>query len=749
MDLHISVQMAMSAVEVKKAQSSLTCPVCYQLFKNPKYLPCYHFYCEKCLEKMQVQSKITCPECRKEVKVPVGGVKELHNNFYINHLVDDLILNNKIDGKQEIKCEECDEEEPVVSFCPECNSFLCHTCNNYHLRNRRYRGHAVVPLNEPRSNKETHIQVQVKTLQCKEHDEELKYYCETCNELVCVYCTVKKHNGHQHDSMKQMATKHRNALKKITNPIEGMIKNLSKANDNIENMMKKTRRQGEEVEKRIDQYYNEQLSQKLMRQKDEVKQKAHDAILQKEKAMQMQLEDVALMQAELRDMKELTDALEQSTDLEALLTKQEITDRVKQFTNAYKKAIIKIQVVESAAIDFLPTEEPVPVFGHLFANVSANTSEVIDLAQCAVVGEKVEFTIITKDSNGGIYSGGGSLISICMQLKSFTGDTTTGEVRDNKNSSYTVSFIAERIGEAKLSIYINGEQIKGSPYNIVVKGRNYQTINKPTNTVNNNGTMGKPCGIAFSRNGLWAVADFTKHCVYIFDDQDQLIRTFGCKGSENGQFSGPRGVAFDQKHHLYVADYGNHRVQKFDTDGNYLMQFGCKGTDDGQLNGPYGVAVHKNNVYITDYYNKRISMFQTNGEYCISFGADYLGGPSDIAAISANDLLLVADFSNSCIYTFTMNGHYVGKFCISKADSGRLTSPYGLATDLNGFIIITDTLDHCVLIFNQDRNTIHSFGTCGSADDQFNNPYGIAFSPNGSIYVTDRDNKRIQIFSDY
>ena len=85
----------MSAVEVKKAQNNLTCPVCYQLFKNPKYLPCYHSYCEGCLEKMQVQSKILCPECRKEAEVPAGGVKELATNFFINRLVDDLILKKK------------------------------------------------------------------------------------------------------------------------------------------------------------------------------------------------------------------------------------------------------------------------------------------------------------------------------------------------------------------------------------------------------------------------------------------------------------------------------------------------------------------------------------------------------------------------------------------------------------------------------------------------------------------------------
>ena len=57
---------------------------------------------------------------------------------------------------------------------------------------------------------------------------------------------------------------------------------------------------------------------------------------------------------------------------------------------------------------------------------------------------------------------------MCVQLKSFTGDVTAGEVRDNNDGSYMASFVAEQVGEAKLSVAINGEQIKGSPYIIVV-----------------------------------------------------------------------------------------------------------------------------------------------------------------------------------------------------------------------------------------------------------------------------------------
>ena len=732
----------MSAAEVKKAQNNLTCPVCYQLFKNPKYLPCYHSYCEGCLEKMQVQSKIICPECRKEAKVPAGGVKELPNNFFINRLVDDLILKKKVDGEQEVKCDECNEDDPVVSFCPECNSFLCLTCNDYHKRSKKYYSHGVVPLTELKSNKDAPIQAKLKIPLCKEHDEQLKYYCETCDELVCMYCTVKKHNGHHHDSVKQMATKHRNQLKKVTDPVEGMIKNLSEAHDNIEKMMKKTRSRGEDVDKKIDQYYDK-LLQKLMKQKDEVKQQARDAVSQKEKAMITQLEEVASMQAKLMSMKELTDALEQSSDQEALSAKREVTDRVQQLTNAYKK--VNIQPVESAAMDFVPTKEPFPVFGHLFAYVNPHTSEVINLPQCTLVGKKVEFTIFSKDSNGDCYVKEDSQVS--MQLKSFTGDVTAGEVRDNNDGSYMASFVAEQVGEAKLLVSINGEQIKGSPYSIVV-GRNYQAIDKPNKIINNNGSMGQPWGVAFGRNGLWAVADQSNNCVYIFDDKDQLVRKFGSNGRNNGQFSNPRGVAFDSHNHLYVVDYGNQRVQKFDTNGNYLLQFGIKGASDGQLYNPYGVTVHYDKVYIADNCNKRISVFQINGKFCISFGSDQLGGPIDVT-VNANNHLLVADYRNSCIYTYTLDGHYVGKFGTPGSGRGQLNGPFSLTTDLNGFIIVADTCNHRVSIFDNNGSCIHCFGSNGSANGQFDRHRGIAVSPNGSIYISDTDNKRIQIFSNY
>jgi len=46
-------------------------------------------------------------------------------------------------------------------------------------------------------------------------------------------------------------------------------------------------------------------------------------------------------------------------------------------TNKYKE--VNLKPVKSAAMDFVPTKEPFPLFGHLFAYANPHTSEVINL----------------------------------------------------------------------------------------------------------------------------------------------------------------------------------------------------------------------------------------------------------------------------------------------------------------------------------------------------------------------------------
>ena len=499
-------------------------------------------------------------------------------------------------------------------------------------------------------------------------------------------------------------------------------------------MRKKIRQQGDEVNKKIDRHYNGVI-QKLMEQKEQLKQQVHDTVSQKVKAVTTQLEEVEYAQAEVLSKKELNDTVEKSSDQEILSVKKQMIDRIQKITDKCRK--VNLPPVQQATMEFVPTKEAFPQCGLLCSVDPCNYQ--VSIPNYIIKGKKTEFTIITKLNDSNRCSRGGSQMSVQLG-----GVNDTTQVRDNNDGSYMASFIPQQVGEVKLSVFVNGEQINGSPYSVMV--RDYSSANKPSKIVNNGGNMGQPWGIAFGKNGMWAVADYSNHCVYIFDGEDQLVRKFGSNGSGSGQFNYPEGVAFDNDNHLYVADCVNNRVQKFTINGVYLLQFGSEGSGNKKLKQPKGLTVRNSKVNISDCRNKCISVFQTDSVFLHTIGSGQLGSPHDVA-VNGNNQLLVVDYCHNCIYTFTLDGDYVGKFSTRGSGTGQLSSPYSVAVDLYGFILVANTGNHRVSIFDKDGNYINCFGSEGSAIGQFQHPYGIAVHANGNIYVSDHGNKRIQIFS--
>ena len=250
---------------------------------------------------------------------------------------------------------------------------------------------------------------------------------------------------------------------------------------------------------------------------------------------------------------------------------------------------------------------------------------------------------------------------------------------------------------------------------------------------------------------MWAVSDHSNNCVYIFNNLDQLVRTFGSEGNGNGEFDSPAGVAFDADNHLYVVCRYNHRVQKFTTNGEYLCQFGNEGNANGELDCPLGITVHNKRVYVADQVNSRVSVFHCNGKFSHIIGSNQLSIFTFDVAINDRNQLFVADRGNHCIFIFTLDGDCVGKIGTEGSDEGQLNCPSGIVVDKDGYIFVTEAGNYRVSVFYKDRTFVCCFGSEGSAEGQFNTyeSLGIAVSPDGSVYVSDYSNKRIQIYSDY
>ena len=722
-------KVSVSSFLISKEHSHMICPSCKQLFRNPKYLRCHHSYCEECLEKIQVQSTLICTECRQETIVTAGGVKDLPNNYFMNNLVNKLIFDHKLENETELRCEECDEDDSAVVFCIDCKLFLCFFCKEAHKYNKSCSSHNLISLTELRSKKDL-IQSKSKFPTCQEHDLELEYYCETCEKLVCVQCKGE-HVHHKCDVVKKFVDKCRTELQEATASLETMIEGLSKLHNSIKNVKKAIVQQHDEISKEIDLYYDEVI-ENLLKQKQQVKQQVHDTVLQKEKALTNQLEDAISLQENIINVKSIKDMAR--SDQEVISTKYELDYSLVRFTKMYEK--LGKRPIESVNTEVTPTNEPLPQIVKHFATIDSLSFKVKDFSNSVQCGKTVTLELNAKDIKGNYFPKGGCKVT--TELESGTGEMIATKIIDHDNGTYTICFVAQQVGEIKLSVFVNRQEIKESPFMIMVM----ENIVPKKIITNCDFSFDQLWGIACSNNGTWAASDLINNCVHVFDSQDNLIMKIGSEGSKNGQFRYPIGVAFDDNNKLYVVDSHNHRVQKFDTHGNYLLQFGVKGTGTGQLNYPIAITAHLDKVYVADRLNNRVSVFQNNGKFHSIIGQRKLSQYFDLT-INIDDEILVADWGHHWIYTFTLDGHYINSITLHKGiDRLGLSSSCSITTDSNRFILITDTSmhKHCIFIFDKIGNCKNCF------ESQFKLPCGISVGQNGNIYVSDTGNKRVLIF---
>ena len=118
--------------------------------------------------------------------------------------------------------------------------------------------------------------------------------------------------------------------------------------------------------------------------------------------------------------------------------------------------------------------------------------------------------------------------------------------------------------------------------------------------------------------------------------------------------------------------------------------------------------------------------------------------PVSVCITSDGRFIVVAEFGNSRIQVFTMDGEPVFKF----GDSGpeRLNNPSRCVCYEEKFIV-TDLKNNCVKVFDGKGRFLYKFGEKGNGDGQLNSPYGFCVDKYGNLLVCDVTNRRIQQFS--
>ena len=74
-------------------EREISCPLCHNIFQEPKKLPCDHVFCKACLEMLAAKrsatpAEISCPDCQSVAHLPNGVVEGLPTAFHVNRVFD-------------------------------------------------------------------------------------------------------------------------------------------------------------------------------------------------------------------------------------------------------------------------------------------------------------------------------------------------------------------------------------------------------------------------------------------------------------------------------------------------------------------------------------------------------------------------------------------------------------------------------------------------------------------------------------
>ena len=638
------------------------------------------------------------------------------------------------------RCRSADSVSTV--YCVDCGTFMCKSCILGHEVSAPFEDHTVKTLKEISSLSSQDCQeIFSKTASsntCPQHrGKVLEYSCEQCDLLMCQACAVDRKSSHApvflSDEVADLLTQsikmaHQTAVcfDKKCEKIEKNFQNQMRTVDNMKeaalidiNTAFQTIQ--EAVEKR-----KEELRRQVIATAEEKKRTIRSKLVvaEREKEISANAESslkLLLSSGSSHDVLACKDLVQ--THQSAVTSKwcqEELGSTVSSmltFDPRDRDAVVKVLEVFGVVVDgacpVKCTVEPKPE--HLQSNGS----------------DPVTLKLTTFDSKGVACKRGGDKVEGFVVSKSpIVGPAIKARVVDDNSGRYTLSFPSTYCGECELSIRVNGNEIRGSPFALRLS-RNVKDIQVPKGRLQFSHQPRGVYGVATSQNGTIFISDYSKQEINVFSKERKHMRVFGQKGNGEGQLNTPYGLAVDSGGLVYVANYYNSRVEVLKEDGTFVRQIGA-----GQLKYPKNVTVYNQQVYVADTYNHRISSYTMQGQLVRHIG-ERGSGPGQFkwpgsVAFSPDGDMYISDTYNNRIQVLDLNGQFKEEFCKSE-----LKNPRDLVITADGDVFIADKSN----IFRSSGSAHHLVHTF-----EVKSPRGLGIINNGDILVTDDSNKQVVIF---
>ena len=449
---------------LEELEKEITCAVCHGFYQKAKLLPCNHYYCSTCIEKMAARSgggPFDRPECRKETSLPAGGVAGLQPAFFVERIKDLHGKMARTEGKVDALCEQCAGEKSVA-FCRQCAEFICGDCVAIHKKIRVFAGHVVASLEDLKKGGVKNIPLkEAPAAACADHGEPMILFCFDCERLICRDCIVIEHKEHKFEFVKKCAPEGRRRLRESLSPLQEVRADMAGAEKRVVSEEAKVERQREEVCGAIQQSF-EQLKAVLERRKAELVGKVCSLAQEKKNALAAQKTVLQVAQKEIQLLTELVERnVESTSDQDLMSIRRQLQSKMEEEEKHNRQ--LSLEPTATADIScHLPSPDDIPKrLGSVFDKNTPHAS--LDPVTSYELGSPVHVTLCAPRVSLGDISAGLKCVA------DPSSSSLEGEVVENGVGVFSISVTPGVRGRHDLTVKVRGEEIEGSPFQVFVK----------------------------------------------------------------------------------------------------------------------------------------------------------------------------------------------------------------------------------------------------------------------------------------
>ncbi|XP_063402055.1 E3 ubiquitin-protein ligase TRIM45-like [Mytilus trossulus] len=341
----------------------LTCTICLETFKVPKYLPCLHTFCETCIHtyilstvKEDKLETFKCPICRRQVRIEEcqekadEWAKQLPGNHFVVSLIDQREL--KQAAKECNACERKNKSIKAVSWCTICEEAYCDTCEESHKSFKMSIDHKVIQIKDVIKDSSLSLSSLVA---CNEHPKKtIEVYCKDHSKPCCTLCATVHHR-----KCEQVVTIDK-ALYRIkeSEKVKELVKRLHESNKNLEDVLQKRKQNIKTFETDIGTVLSkiETLRDNLIRHAKSLEENLRDELMNSKKQVTINMNDevteLSSLKSNFMNWKNIFDAcITDGSELHCLIKMQEILENLPQVD----KRVTKItREIKDTSITFEP-----------------------------------------------------------------------------------------------------------------------------------------------------------------------------------------------------------------------------------------------------------------------------------------------------------------------------------------------------------------------------------------------------------